>query len=174
MYQAQITEVQYQDVNRNSDKFYRCYRLWDDETGDHRVVFQWGRRGAKGQSNVNVTGSERESRLLIARKLDEKLGKGYHHAYANDLPGVPADILHLAGINTDRSVQAASRPQDPFVRIAVDVDTCRRLAMGDQSEVTKAVVMRKSLQEQLEALRTSVSNAEGQVEVVDMILSAKV
>lgn len=173
MYQAHVTEVQFQDSARNSDKFYRCYRLWDD-TGDHRVVFQWGRRGAKGQSSVQVCASQREATNLVVRKLDEKMSKGYYRVYQNELAAVSPDIMHLAGLNTSVHLAASQRPQDPFVRLAVDVDTCRRLAMGDQADVVRAVTLRQDLHTQLDALRTAVSNSEGQIELVDMLLSAKV
>lgn len=171
-YQAEVIEIQYYDAARNSDKFYRSYRLWDDDSGDNRVVFQWGRRGAKGQSQVHVATSPSHAARMVSDKLQSKLNEGYMESYRRELPGVSNDILEMAGIN--RFATREEMPSaDPFVRLSVDVDTCRRLAMGDNDDITKAVTLRAGLLEQLAALRTSVAKAEGEVEVVDMVLGAK-
>ena len=171
-YQAEVTELQYQDSARNSSKFYRAYHIWDDEALDHRVVFQWGRIGSKGQSQVLIVHTEGQAAITVSGKLRDKQDKGYRTVYDKTLPGVSLDLLHLAGI-TETAAAANVRSQDPVKVLLVDVDTCRRLAMGDGADVTKAVVMRRSLAEQLDALRASVQDAEGQVEVVDMVLNAK-
>lgn len=172
-YQAEVTEIQYQDPARNSSKFYRAYRLWDDDTNDHRVLFQWGRIGSRGQNQVNLCTSEGMADSMIMGKLSDKEAKGYHFVYNKVLPGVPEDLLHLAGVSTDANGRS-QRPQDPMKVLLLDIDTCRRLAMGDSEQVTEAIVLRKSITEQLSDLRHSVEEAEGQTEVLDMVLAAKV
>lgn len=175
-YQAHVTEVHYTDTARNSDKYYRVYRLWDGEEhgdGDHRVVFNWGRRGAKGQSSVQVFPNARSAQLAVLKKLSEKTAKGYREVYDKELPGVDHDVMAMAGINDfGRRTNVVS--ENPFVRISVEVDTIRRLAMGDQDDVVEAITKRSGLLAQLDELRTSVLRAEGEVEIVDMILGAKV
>lgn len=172
-YQAEVTEIQYQDPARNSSKFYRAYHLWDDDTNDHRVLFQWGRIGSRGQNQVNVCCSEGMATSMITGKMHDKMAKGYEHAYARELPAVPEDLLHLAGVSTDANGRS-QRPQDPMKVLLLDIDTCRRLSMGDAEQVTEAVVMRKSITEQLSDLRRSVEEAEGQAEILDALLMAKV
>lgn len=171
-YEAHVTEVQYSDPNRNSNKFYRAYHLWDEETLDHRVLFQWGRIGSKGQSQVHVCTAEYQAQSMVDGKIQDKENKGYQETYSKKLPGVSTDLLALAGI----SQAANGRSQvvtEPIKVLLIDIDTCRRLAMGDSEDVTKAVVMRHSLNDQLTALRNSVEEAAGQVEIVDIVLGAK-
>lgn len=171
-YEANVTEVQYSDPNRNSNKFYRAYRIWDDETMDQRVVFQWGRIGSKGQSQVHVCTAEYQATQMIEGKISDKERNGYRETYSKTLPGVSNDLLALAGISAAANGRSQA-PVEPIKVLLIDIDTCRRLAMGDFQDVTKAVVMRRSLADQLAALRASVTDAEGQVEVVDMVLGAK-
>jgi predicted DNA-binding WGR domain protein len=171
-YQAEVTEVQYQDPNRNANKYYRCYHIWDEETLDHRVLFQWGRLGSKGQCQVNVVEGEGQAATMISGKLRDKTDKGYRVVYDKELPGVSVDLLNLAGVS-DAANGRSQRPQDPMKVLLIDIDTCRRLSMGDNSDVTQAVVMRRSLTDQLDALRRSVEEADGQIEIVDMLLGAK-
>lgn len=173
MYATEVTEVTYVDHAHNHDKYYRVYLLSSDDSTDHRVVFQWGRRGAKGQSQNSVYASRNAAERAAKLKLESKIDKGYATSYHKELPGVSNDILDLAGINRF-GTQTEQPHADPFVRISLDVDKCRRLAMGDESEVVEAITIRATLAEQLEALRTSVVRAEGEVEIVDMLLMAKV
>lgn len=174
-YQAHVTEVHYTDAARNSDKYYRAYRLWTDEEqgADHRVVFNWGRRGAKGQSSVQVFPNARLAELAVLKKLSEKTAKGYREVYDKELPGVDHDVLMMAGVN-DFGHRANVVSENPFVRVSVEADTIRRLAMGDSDDVVQAITKRAGLLAQLDELRTSVLRAEGEVEIVDMILGAKV
>lgn len=172
-YTAEVTEVHYTDTAHNHDKYYRVYTLADEDAQDYRVVFQWGRRGSKGQSQNSVYATRSQAEGAARTKLASKTDKGYVVIYERELPGVSDDILDLAGIN--RFATKIEQPSaDPFVRISLDVDRARRLAMGDASEVVEAITVRKTLLEQLDALRTSVSRAEGEVEIVDMLLAAKV
>ena len=172
-YTAEVTEVTYTDHAHNSDKYYRCYLLSSEDSTDHRVVFQWGRRGSKGQSQNSVTASRGEAERMVRAKLSSKTSKGYVESYHKELPGVSNDILDLAGVNRF-GVQTEVASADPFVRISLDVDEARRLAMGDEADVVKAITLRRGLLDSLDSLRTSVARAEGEVEIVDMILSAKV
>lgn len=173
-YEANVIEVQYVDHAHNHDKFYRAYHIWDDDNpNDHRVVFQWGRRGSRGQSQNSVYANAGQAKLAIVNKINSKTDKGYVETYRRDLPGVSDDILALAGVNVF-DTQTVKPSADPFVRISLDVDRCRRLAMGDESEVVEAITVRKGLLDQLAELRTSVARAEGEVEIVDMLLAAKV
>lgn len=172
-YTAEVTEVQYQDRARNSDKYYRVYVLSDHEAGDYRTVFQWGRRGSLGQHQNSVYANAGQARLAAQTKLNSKTDKGYVETYHRELPGVSDDVLEMAGVNLfGKATEAPSA--DPFVRLTLDVDKCRRLAMGDETQVVEAITIRKTLLEQLAELRTSVSRAEGEVEIVDMLLAAKV
>ena len=171
-FQAALTELAYRDDGRNSDKYYRAFHVFDNEADVHRVVFQWGRQGSAGQSKMLILHDEGSAAMAISRKLREKTDKGYRIVFDKTLPGVSADIMELAELSADDAVNARSQ-QDPVKVLLVDIDTCRRLAMGAAEQVTQAVVMRRTLAEQLAALRASVEDAAGQVEVVDMVLGAK-
>lgn len=172
-YSAEVTEVAHVDHAHNHDKYYRVYILSDDDAGDYRVVFQWGRRGSKGQSQNSVYANRGQAQAAARQKLNSKTDKGYVESYHRELPGVSNDILDLAGVNRFQ-IEIEKPHADPFVRISLDVDRCRRLAMGDESDVVEAITVRKTLVEQLAELRTSVARAEGEVEIVDMLLAAKV
>ena len=172
-YTAEVTEVHFTDHAHNHDKYYRVYILSDHDNSDYRTVFQWGRRGSKGQSQNSVYPTEHQARTAAHVKLTSKTDKGYVETYHKELPGVSDDVLELAGVN--RFATKTEQPSaDPFVRISLDVDRARRLAMGDEAEVVEAITLRKGLLDQLAELRTSVSKAEGEVEIVDMLLAAKV
>lgn len=173
-YQADLVEVHFQDPGANSDKFYRAYHIFDEEApDDHRVLFQWGRRGSKGQSKVEVCHGVAHAKSTLRDKINSKEAKGYREVLARHLPAVSDDLLELAGINRF-AVNANVRSQDPFAVFAADVDRCRRLVMGDSTEQAEAFTLRADLRTQLDTLRRGVSEAEGQVEVVEMLLTAKV
>lgn len=172
-YQAHVTEIAYRDISRNSDKYYRAYTVYDEDTCDYRVVYQWGRQGVRGQSQVVLMHDIHSATAAVNRKLADKQAGGYEPVYSKQLPGVSADILELAGLSAEHAANVRSQQVDPVKVLLIDIDTARRLAMGDAEQVVQAVVMRRSLAEQLDALRTSVQEAEGQIEVVDMVLGAK-
>lgn len=172
-YRTEVVEVQYSDPARNSDKYYRVYLLSDEVGQDFRVVFQWGRRGAKGQHQNAVYANYGQAHKAMCDKLRAKQEKDYVESYSREFDSASDDVLEMAGVNRF-GTRDETPSANPFVRIALDVDTCRRLAMGDDADMTKAIVLRSSLLDQLAELRTSVAAAEGQFEIVDMLLAAKV
>lgn len=172
-YTAEVTEVHYEDLAHNHDKYYRVYVLSDSDASDHRVVFQWGRRGSKGQSQNSVYPSRNQAENAARAKLESKERNGYQPIYHKELPGVSDDILELAGVNIFQSDTKAPNP-NPVVRLSIDTDRCRRLAMSDTDDLSEAVMLRASILTQLDELRTAVVSAEGEVEFVDALLMAKV
>lgn len=160
-------ELEKVDAATNTNKYYRSY-VWTNIT-----VFQWGRIGARPQSQRHVYSTDNEAVAAFNRKVDDKCHGGYqlvtvHHNYP-----IPPDVLEATDsrdFDFNRVAQEQATSVNPFEMITITVDRCRRLAMGDKAQIAEAVVLRSSLIEQLAELRTSVLAAEGQVEIVDMLL----
>jgi predicted DNA-binding WGR domain protein len=175
-YHGTVEQVSYQDPGVNSDKFYRAYLIEDDESTDVRVLFQWGRRGSKGQNQVAVFGNEIEAQAAIDRKLYEKRHKGYSERAGDGKQKIDSfarDLLESAGINAGAKPISVTREQavaNVFLDFSGEVDRVRRLAYGTQEEQAQAFQVRNGLREQLETLRTSVLKADGQLEFVEDVL----
>lgn len=171
MYRAKVTEAIYNDDYSNSHKYYRIYELYDPETEDARVLYNWGRIGATGQFKVDIALDLYEMQRMSSNKMVSKVRKGYEITRTSELEIVPNDILSRAGINT-RTETPVERVSE-FAQFAADVDVAIRLATGDTDDQVQAVVMARTLDEQLEALRTSVLEAEGRCEVVHLVLASR-
>lgn len=171
-WEAELRELAYVDHAHNSDKFYRTYLLSDPEAQQYRVLFQWGRRGSKGQNQVHVCRNLAEARSIVTSKLDAKERNGYQMTLSKTLPAAPTDLLLLAGIAAfdDDPMHA---PADPFDALVAEADRARRLSMGEESEQAQAVVALSGLRKQLDDLRRRVTEAEGHVELVEMVLVTK-
>lgn len=165
-YQARGTELRFE--HGTSYKFYRVYEIWDNDTGDERVLFQWGRIGSTGQCKVEVTSA---MRTLALDKIGEKERKGYERTWRRDFDTVAPDVLRLAGVN-ERSQQQAQQQVDtnPFVKATVQVDAAMRLATGTPAQQAEAAVITKGLHETLDLLRDQLLHLEGGVELVDAMI----
>lgn len=173
-YSAKFEEVQYKDPTRNSNKFYRCYVLHDEDTDDSRVLYQWGRIGATGQFQVHVAPSLESAEAAAKGKLHDKVRKGYEPYTERELRVVPDDLLAHAGVGENaRSQAAAVLSKDPFARLSADTDRLIRLVTGPVEVQAEAITLRRDLDGQLSALRASLTQAEGSLELVDDLLSMK-
>lgn len=174
-YTATVTEVAYRDPSVNSNKFYRTYVLHDVDTDDSRVLFNWGRQGAKGQFQVLVQPTYQAAISAAYGKLSDKRRKGYQSVgEPRELRVVPDDILQLAGVSENaRSQAVAALSSDPFARLSADTDRLIRLVTGPREVQGEAITLRRGLDEQLHALRSSLTQAEGALELVDDVLFAK-
>lgn len=166
---GEIIELELNDDGANSHKYYRAYRF------ENVTVFQWGRIGAKPQSQQLTHGTEKMAASALFKKVFSKTSKGY--TYTRDVVNtpIPPDILELEPSWRDRGTAAIEQATsvNPFEAFGFEIDRCRRLAMGSEDQLTEAIVLRKSLNQQLDELRTSVLAAEGGLEVVDMLVGAK-
>lgn len=173
-YTAEVTEVQYQDSRANSDKFYRAYVLHDADSGDARVLFNWGRNGAKGQFQVTTTPTVQSARQAARSKLDDKRKKGYEDSSRRELRIVPEDLLAHAGVNENaRSQAVAALSKDPFASMEAGTDRLIRLVTGPREVATEAITLKRDLDEQLKALRDRLTQAEGSLELAADVLSMK-
>lgn len=173
-YAASFEEVQFKDPTRNSHKFYRAYVMHDPDTDDARVLFQWGRIGARGQFQVQVAPSLDSAKAAAVGKLYDKRGRGYESYTKRTLKVVPEDLLREAGVNENaRSQAVAALSADPFARLSADTDRLIRLVTGPSEVQAEAITLRRGLDEQLSALRTSLTQAEGSLELVDDVLAMK-
>jgi predicted DNA-binding WGR domain protein len=158
------------DEDRNSDKFYRSYVLHNSETGDWRVLFNWGRNGTNGQFQV-VTASGKTNAVMISmRKIDSKLRAGYTVVSNGEMSAVADDLLDHAGVNV--------RSQPPNIglaeRISIDSDRAIRLLTGPKEVQVEAIALAKSLRVSLDLLRKTVLESEGRVDLVQELLASKV
>lgn len=173
-YTATVSEVQYRDVLANSDKFYRTYVMHDEDSGDVRVLYNWGRNGAKGQyQSVGVPTLE-SGRRAARGKLDSKLAKGYEPSSTRELSVVPDDLLELAGVSANARSQAQQRLSvDPFARLGADTDRLIRMVTGPAAIQSEAITLKRDLDDQLAALKVSLMQAEGSLELAGDVLSMK-
>lgn len=173
-YSAIVTEVRYEDPAINSRKFYRAYVMSDDDDIDHRVLFQWGRQGARGQFKV-VTAPSRQSAINAANgKIHDKEHKGYGDRSVRELRVVPEDLLAEAGVNENARRQAGAKiAADPFLTLEADTDRLIRLVTGPAQVQAEAITLKRDLDTQLHALRQRLTQAEGSLELAADVLSMK-
>lgn len=173
-YSATMEEVQYSDPRANSNKFYRAYVITNEDGSDCRVLFNWGRIGAKGQFQVQVAHSPEGARSAAAGKIYDKTRKGYEPFTTRELRVVPDDLLEHAGVNENaRSQAAAALSKDPFAKVEADTDRLIRLVTGPSEVQAEAITLRKGLDEQLSALKARLTQAEGSLELVDDVMAMK-
>lgn len=168
---AYVTEVRYDDNYANSHKFYRTYALQDEETGDYRLLLNWGRIGSTGQFKLVVYPYPCQS--AAREKIAEKTRKGYVCVREESkLSIVPEDILLAAGINV-RSVPKEDG-KDSFAAVIADVDTAIRLASGPTDDQVQAVVMCRSLTDRLNLLHEEFTDAQSRLEMAQMLVTHRV
>ena len=74
------SEAFFQDPTVNADKWYRCTVIAEGDakhSNNVRVVFQWGRRGSAGQSQVAFARDVTEGFNIASAKFTSKTSKGY-------------------------------------------------------------------------------------------------
>lgn len=173
-YTAEMTEVRYEDHTANSHKFYRAYVLVDLDQNDYRVLFNWGRIGAKGQFKVQTCYGPQDAYEMASGKLYDKKRKGYEDHATRELSVVPDDLLREAGVNEaarEAAMQALSR--DPFASLEAGTDRLIRLVTGPAEVQGEAITLKATLDDQLIALRTRLMQAEGSLELATDVLSMK-
>jgi predicted DNA-binding WGR domain protein len=175
-WQARVREVRYSAGN--SHKFYRTYVMWND-TGEARLLYNWGRIGANGQFKAEplaIGGSLQVAQNLANQKLSEKMGKGYLHEKDWSLPVVSEELLAKASVTVtanERSQAEERLKVDVFGRFAADADKVIRIVTGPSALTAEAVTLRSGLQEQLAELRRRLTEAEGQMELIDDVVAMK-
>jgi predicted DNA-binding WGR domain protein len=162
------------DIDRSSDKFYVVYVIHrDGDEHNHRVLYNWGRSGTNGQWKLEVYANFADAEVAARRKIMDKRAKGYKVVIdAQNMPVVPYDILIHAGWSPNGRSEV-ELTEDPAREISLAAEgVIRMLTTG--CEIPDAVIATKSLHDQLDALRIKVLQAEGQIEVVDMLLQSVV
>lgn len=175
MAQVDWVELHYQDTLANSDKYYRAY-IWGDAFNWH-VVFNWGRKGSKGQFKAELFATEQAAEKLYNDKLYDKAYKGgYERVGSGRLPKVPEAVLQAAGASGVRAPVDNDRSQVDvlFDSIYMELDNARRKAMGTIEEQAEAFTLRATLKDQLTQLREHVSSVEGNLEILDVIIVGSV
>lgn len=173
-YSAYVQEVSYRDPTANSNKFYRAYVMQSDDGDDHRVLFNWGRQGAKGQFQVLTVPSEYGATNAADGKINDKIRKGYGDLTRRELRVVPDDLLAAAGVNeAARTQAAAAMSKDPFANLEAGTDRLIRLVTGPAEVQHEAITLKATLDDQLAALRNRLTQAEGSLELATDVLSMK-
>lgn len=76
--------LHYYNENANSDKFYRAF-IWES-SGLWHVAYHWGRDGApRGQSKTEVFRTKTAVQMLLDKKVNEKISKGYQYLGQGDV-----------------------------------------------------------------------------------------
>lgn len=176
--QADVREVRC--TTGNHFKFYRAYVMYDDDAGEYRTLFNWGKIGANGQYQAHGAATRSAAEFLARKKLESKLsGRGssqYVHHSERHLDVVPEDLLEHAIVARDdnaRSQQAERIKVDAHARFAADADTLIRLVSGPAGLTGEVVALRSSLQEQLDELRSRLTESEGQMELINDVVAMK-
>jgi predicted DNA-binding WGR domain protein len=167
-----VTELRFE--HGSSYKFYRVYQVHDADAGDFRVLYQWGRIGANGQTKTELFRSFGEMTNAALDKLNQKLNKGYEQSHHRDYDVVPPDVLRVAAVNERSRAEAEAKvSSDPFAKAVVQVDKAMRLATGTPNDQAAAVVITRSLHGTLTELRNRLTQLEGSVELVDTVLASR-
>lgn len=173
-YTAYVQQVDYRDPMANSNKFYRAYVMQNDDGTDFRVLFNWGRQGAKGQFQVLTVPSEHGAQNAADGKINDKIRKGYGDLTRRELRVVPDDLLQQAGVNeAARAASASALSKDPFASLEAGTDRLIRLVTGPAEVQGEAITLKATLDDQLAALRTRLMQAEGSLELATDVLSMK-
>jgi predicted DNA-binding WGR domain protein len=173
-YTAQFTELQYRDPAANSNKYYRAYLLADEEAGEWRVLFNWGRNGAHGQFSNLVCPTYSSAAAAVSGKLNDKVKKGYRESGERTMSAVPDDLLELAGVSVNARSKAADKiSADPFARVEVDTDRLIRLVTGPAQVQAEAITLKHGLDAQMAELRRRLLQAEGSLELASDVMSMK-
>ena len=96
--------LHYFDDRQNADKFYRAF-VWHADDGTWQVTCHWGRDGApRGQVQTTSWDTLAQADLMLRKKVDEKLRKGYEYLGQGEIEVTDAilrwgghDGLSLAG-----------------------------------------------------------------------------
>lgn len=172
---AACTEVTYSAGTSN--KFYRTYLMIDADSGDVQVLFNWGRIGATGQFKAEKFNNHSVAGAAVDKKLSEKAAKGYGGERYWRLPIVPEELLGKCDVQlgtAERKELDTRLEHDDFGRFAAEADKLIRVVTGPDPLGGEAIVLRSTLQEQLDALRTRLMEAEGQMELIIDVMEMKV
>lgn len=154
----------------NHDKFYEIYFIDAPMGGEYTVVFHWGRRGGKGQSQVVQTTSRAEAEAAFMKKQKDKLRE--YVTVAEDGPGYLSrnveEQMEVLGKEFHRlypPVTKITTPEEMGVDIAnfvQDLLLC--------TEVTPAMAERRnSFVEQMEILKRAIAEAEATADLMDTV-----
>lgn len=172
--QADVREARCQQGTSN--KFYRAYVMYDEENGQYRVLFNYGRIGANGAFQAQNASSRDDAERAATAKLNSKVNKAYswYPPGERHLDVVPEDLLEKAVVDrsdNDRSRQAERVKVDVHARFASDADTLIRMVSGPGGLTGEAVILRGSLQDQFDDLRKRLIEAEGQMELINDVIA---
>lgn len=174
MSSGNVCELRFQAGTSN--KFYRIYQV---SNGEHYLVLNWGRWGAGGQFKVERYDSSDALSAAAWKKRNDKANKGYAMLRDQPLPVVPQDILDC--IEQDQGKPMAPSPTTAtpvavsvFDHFAADTDRLIRMLTGSPDVAPEAVVMRSNLTDQLAELRRRLQESEGQLELINDVISIKI
>lgn len=154
----------------NHDKFYEIFFIDAPMGGEYTVVFHWGRRGGKGQSQIVQTASRREAENAFTKKQNDKLRE--YVTVAEDGPGYLPQIVEqqveVLGKEFHRLYPPVTKIVTPE-EIGVDIaNFVQDLLLC--STVTPAMAnQRTDFLEQMEKLKRAISEAEASADLMDAV-----
>jgi predicted DNA-binding WGR domain protein len=178
MLEADIAQVRIVDLEKvrpsmNEDKYYHAYLLLDQPLRSttaerYHVLLHWGRNGGRGQAKLFSFTTPSSAHSLWNDKVKEKIGGGYSVIGPDRvMQPVPAHILDRAGITP---VFDKHHVQTPYDVLRAEISFAIIGATGDDGEFKRTLEMKGSLRETLDSLRAELTELEGQLEVVDILV----
>lgn len=154
----------------NHDKFYEIFFIDAPMGGEYTVVFHWGRRGGKGQSQIVQTTSLAEAEDAFTKKQMAKLRE--YVTVAEDGPGyLPAlveeqmEVLGKSHHRLHPPITKITTPEELGVDIAnfvQDLLLCTNVTpvMAEQ---------RTNFIEKMDKLKRAISEAEASADLMDAV-----
>lgn len=154
----------------NHDKFYEIFFIDAPMGGEYTVVFHWGRRGGKGQSQVVRTTSRDEAENAFIKKQNDKLRE--YVTVAEDGPGYLPQAVEE---QMERLGDEFHRLYPPITKITTPEELGVDIANFVQdlllcATVTPAMAtQRTDFLEQMDKLKRAISEAEASADLMDAV-----
>jgi len=171
---ARACELRFVDPDSNANKFYRISVLRNDTNGDYRVVYQWGRVGASGQTSFKMYTNEGTAQINAEHRCSQKLRKGYEVTY--DWTDVnPNDfLLSAAGVNLYVMQQPVEVSDGvSFEEMETLVQDILAKAVTAENDTVDVMVEAATMNAKFAKLREQFQDAESSVEFVNNAVRAR-
>lgn len=171
---ARACELRFVDPETNSNKFYRISVLNNPETGDHRVVYQWGRVGSTGQSSFKMYTSDDVAMRNAEHRYFQKARKGYEEAAPWGQIAPTDFLLSQAGVNLYAAHQEAEMSDGvSFDEMGTLVGHLLTKAVGAENDTVDVMVEAATMNAKFSQLREQFENMESEVEFVNTAVRSR-
>jgi predicted DNA-binding WGR domain protein len=176
-WQGKHCYVTYKDPDANADKWYEAVVLWNDALGDNRVVFRWGRYGAKGSSKSSIFPNSAHAEYEANKQINAKLRKGYEWAQVWETldPEELLEVLQIAGVNTNIEVIPKITVDGgvTFEEMSTLVGNLLTNAIGKDNDAGDVAVEAATVNAKFAVLREQYENLQSEVEFVNTAVRSR-